>query len=242
MRIEVGGQWTVNSEQWTVNSEQWTVSRGQWAVSGEQRSVNINHWSLIIDHWYWHEVFCVCRRGKVRELAQRSMWCNWPCFQLPHVGGLIAISPYTYVFWAFANIHVDTEKTSWAWCEYVCVCRRGELQFALCCCVRFSSNRPHFKSPILQIALVTNSPTFQIAPISNHPHCKFTHIANRPHFQLPHEGGLIAISPYTCVFWTFANIHVNTQKKASRAWYGFVYVCRMGESQIDHTEGFVSKL
>ena len=159
MRIEVGGERS-------VKSEEWRVSRGQWAVSGEQRSVNINHWSLIIDHWYWHEVFCVCRRGKVRELAQRSMWCNWPCFQLPHVGGLIAISPYTCVFWTFANIHVNTckytckytKKTSWAWYGFVCVCRRGELQFA------HITIRPYYNSPILQFAHIANRLCFQLPP------------------------------------------------------------------------------
>jgi len=52
-----------------------------------------------------------------------------------------------------------------------------------------------------RIALVTNSPTFQI-----------THISNSPILQFTHVGGLIAISPYTCVIKTFANIHVNTQK------------------------------
>ena len=57
--------------------------------------------------------------------------------QFAHVGGLIAISPYTCVFWTFANIHVNTQKTSWAWYGFLCVCRRGELQFALV------ANRPY---------------------------------------------------------------------------------------------------
>ena len=108
-------------------SEKWRVKSEEWRVKSEQRSVSINHWSLIIEHWYWHEVFCVCRRGKVRELAQRSMWCNSPILQFahvfncPHVGGLIAISPYTCVIRTFANIHVNTQKTSWAWYGFVCV-------------------------------------------------------------------------------------------------------------------------
>ena len=130
----------------SVNSEQWTVSRGQ-------KSVIINHWTLLINHWYWHEVFCVCRRGKVRELAQRSMWCNSPLLQI----------------------------------------------------------HPHFKSPMLQFTHIPNSPTFQI-----HPCFKFTHVFNCSHLE-----GLIAISPYTCVIKTFANIHVNTQKNIM----GMVWVC-----------------
>ena len=67
------------------------------------------------------------------------------------------------------------------------MCRRGELQIALCCCVRFS----------------LNSPTFQIRP-----HFKFAPITNRLHVE-----GLIAISPYTGVIRTFASIRVNTQKR-----------------------------
>ena len=35
-------------------------------------------------------------------------------------------------------------KTSWAWCEYVCARCRGELQFALCSCVRFCLESPMF--------------------------------------------------------------------------------------------------
>ena len=51
------------------------------------------------------------------------------------------------------------------------------------------------------------------------PHFKFTPISNSPPFQIrhvtihPHMEGRIAIRPYTCVFWTFANIHVNIRKK-----------------------------
>ena len=62
------------------------------------------------------------------------------------------------------------------------------LQFALCCCVCFPSNRQHYK---------------------------FAHVFNCPHVE-----GLIAISPYTGVIRTFANIHVNTQKSIT----GMVWV------------------
>ena len=47
------------------------------------------------------------------------------------------LCPYTGVFWTFANIHVNTQKTSQAWCEYVCARCRGELEFALV------ANRPY---------------------------------------------------------------------------------------------------
>ena len=46
----------------------------------------------------------------------------------------------------------------------------------------------------------------------NSPMSQFAHIANYPCYNSPHVEGLIAISPYTCVIRTFANIHVNTQK------------------------------
>ena len=87
-------------------------------------------------------------------------------------------------------MHVNTQKTSWAWYEYVCARCRGELQFA------------H----------ISNSPMFSIAP---------------------HVEGRITIRPYACVFWTFANMHVNTQKTL-RAWYEYVCVCCRGELQFAH--------
>jgi len=60
---------------------------------------------------------------------------------------------------------------------------------------------------------------------------QFTHIANYLHFKFaplqithvtihPHVEGRIAIRPYTCVFWTFTNMHVNTQKSIT----GMVWV------------------
>ena len=55
----------------------------------------------------------------------------------------------------------------------------------------------------------------QIAPIPNSPPLQIAHVTNRPHME-----GLIAISPYTGVIRTFANIHVNTQKSIT----GMVWV------------------
>ena len=69
--------------------------------------------------------------------------------------------------------------------------------------------RPHSKSPTLQITHVT------IRHVTIRPYYKFTHVTNCPHVE-----GLIAISPYTCVYWTFTNIHVNTQKSIT----GMVWV------------------
>ena len=66
------------------------------------------------------------------------------------------------------------------------ICKSPTLQFALMLLRAFFP----------QIALVTNSPMFQI----------------RPCFQLPpHVEGLIAISPYTCVFLNVRK-YVNTCK------------------------------
>ena len=84
------------------------------------------------------------------------------------------------------------------------------LQFALCCCVCFPSNRPHSKLPPLQIALCCC-----VCFPSNRQHYKFAHVFNCPHVE-----GLIAISPYTGVIRTFANIRVNTQKSIT----GMVWV------------------
>jgi len=123
----------------------------------------------------------------------------------PHVEGRITIRPYACVIWTFANIDVNT-------CKYTCKYTEkhhghGVSMFA---CV---------------VGAICKSPTLQFAYVIIHSHSKFTHV-----FNCPHVGGLIAISPYTCVFWTFANIHVNTQK-TSWAWYGFLCVCRRGELQ-----------
>ena len=105
----------------------------------------------------------------------------------------------------------------------------------------FPSIHPHFKftpisnSPPLQIRHVTihphsqsppcyNLPPFQIHPCYKSPYavaCVFPQIANITNslplqivhvFNRPHVEGLIAISPYTCVIRTFANIHVNMCK------------------------------
>ena len=66
------------------------------------------------------------------------------------------------------------------------------------------------------VGAIYNSP-YAVACVffSNCPYYKFTHVTNRPHVE-----GLIAISPYTCVYWTFTNIHVNTQKSIT----GMVWV------------------
>ena len=65
-----------------------------------------------------------------------------------------------------------------------------------------------------------------VGAICKSPPLQIVHVFNCPHVE-----GLIAISPYTCVIRTFANIRVNTQKKASRAWYEGVCVRCRGELQ-----------
>ena len=60
----------------------------------------------------------------------------------------------------------------------------------------------------------------QIAPIANRP-CHNSPPLQIAHvFNCPHVEGLIAISPYTGVIRTFANIRVNTQKSIT----GMVWV------------------
>ena len=109
-------------------------------------------------------------------------------FNRPYVGGLIGISPYVCVFWTFTNIHVNT-------CKYTCKYTEKHHGHGVSMFTHVVG--ANCNSPILQFALVTNSPTLQIAHV----------------FNCPHVEGLIAISPYTGVIRTFANIRVNTQKR-----------------------------
>ena len=142
--------------------------------------------------------------------------CNSPSLQIthvtirPHVEGLIAISPYTGVIRTFANIHVNTQKR-----------HHGHGVSTFACVVGANCN-----SPTLQFTHVTirsmllrvfslKSPTLQIRPYCKLPMLQITHVFNCPHVE-----GLIAISPYTGVIRTFANIRVNTQKSIT----GMVWV------------------
>ena len=69
-----------------------------------------------------------------------------------------------------------------AWHRFFCVRRRGELQFAHVAIHPYCKFIPYCKI---------------------HPCCKI-----HPHFKFTHVEGQIAISPYTCIFWILANIHV----------------------------------
>ena len=40
----------------------------------------------------------------------------------------------------------------------------------------------------------------------NSPTPQFAYIVFRPYYEFTHVEGLIAISPYACVFWMLANI------------------------------------
>ena len=149
----------------------------------------------------------IYRRGRIALNGWAN--CNSPlhvCYQ--------DIGKYTYKSCKY------TKKTSWAWYEGICVCRRGELKFA------------HIaNSPTLYFEHITNSPTLQIhlcfqLPLMggrialngwancNSPMLQFIHIANlshiaiRPYYEFTHVDRRIAIRPYTCIFWMLANIHV----------------------------------
>jgi len=149
--------------------------------------------------------------------------CNSPSLQIthvtirPHVEGLIAISPYTGVIRTFANIHVNTQKR-----------HHGHGVSTFACVVGANCN-----SPTLQFTHVTirsmllrvfslKSPTLQIRPYCKLPMLQITHVFNCPHVE-----GLIAISPYTGVIRTFANIRVNTQKRHHGHGMGS-FVCVVG--------------
>ena len=198
-------------------SEKWRVKSEKWAEVSEQGSVNINHWTLIIEHWYWHEVFCVCCRDDlqialcccVRFFLKFARIANSPMFSIaPPCGRANYNSPLRVCY-------LDVRKYR---CKYTCKYTEkhhghGVSMFAhvvgaickspLCCCVRF----------------FLESLTLQICPCY-----KFTHITIRPCFQLPpHVEGLIAISPYTCVFLNVRK-YVNTCKYTKNI-MGMVWVC-----------------
>ena len=99
--------------------------------------------------------------------------------------GLIAISPYTGVIRTFANIRVNTQKRHHG---------HGVSMFAYVVGAKSASWRSGVCDAIRSCH---NSPILQI-----------THVTNRPHVEW-----LIAISPYTGVIRTFANICLNTQKR-----------------------------
>ena len=196
MRIEVGGERAVKSEEWKVKSEQRSVNRGQWTLI-------IDHWTLIIEHWYWHEVFCVCCRGDlqialcccVRFFLKFARIANSPMFSIaPPCGRANYNSPLRVCY-------LDVRKYR---CKYTCKYTEkhhghGVSMFAhvvgaickspLCCCVLF----------------FLESLTLQIRPCY-----KFAHVFNSPMWK----GELLTYSaaparglcPYTCVFWTFANM------------------------------------
>ena len=97
------------------------------------------------------------------------------------------------------------KKKSRAWYEGVCVCRRGELQFA------------H----------TTICPYCKI-----HPCCKFVHIVNSSMLQIHPCGRANCNSP---LHVRYPNVGKYYMQIASRAWYEGVCVCRRGELQFAHT-------
>ena len=80
------------------------------------RYPNVGKYYMQIASRAWHEDVCVRRRGKVRELAQRSMWCNSPMLQFIHIANLSHIAKFIHVA---KFIHISNSPM---W--------KGELQFA----------------------------------------------------------------------------------------------------------------
>ena len=105
------------------------------------------------------------RRGRIAHIANLSHIAkfihvaNSFTLQFTHVDGRIAIRPYTCVIRTLANIHINhvntQKKTSWAWYEGICVCRRGELQFAHTTICPYCKIHPHYNSPMLQFTHTT---------------------------------------------------------------------------------------
>ena len=93
------------------------------------------------------------------HIAKFTHVANSFTLQFTHVDGRIAIRPYTYVIRTLANIHINhvntQKKTSWAWYEGICVCRRGELQFAHTTICPYCKIHPHYNSPMLQFTHTT---------------------------------------------------------------------------------------
>ena len=127
------------SEKWKVKSEEWKVKSEKWA---EVSDIGMRFFACVVGakSASWRSGVCDAIRlcCKFTHVANSRMLQIHAHFKFAHVGGLIAISPYTCVFWTFASIDVNTckytckyTKTSWAWCEYVCARCRGDLQIAL---------------------------------------------------------------------------------------------------------------
>ena len=98
------------------------------------------------------------------HIAKFTHVANSFTLQFTHVDGRIAIRPYTCVIRTLANIHINhvntQKKTSWAWYEGICVCRRGELQFAhttICPYCKIHPRckiHPHYNSSTPQFAYI----------------------------------------------------------------------------------------
>ena len=73
--------------------------------------------------WAWYEGICVCRRGKVRELAQWSMWAIRPHHNSPT-----------------SQIHPC--------CKFVHIVNSSMLQIHLCCKFIHISNSPMWKGEL----------------------------------------------------------------------------------------------
>ena len=112
--------------------------------------------------------------------------------QFTHVGGLIAISPYTCVIKTFANIHVNT-------CKYTCKYtekHHGHGMSMFACVVGAKSAswrsgvcdaiRPHFKFAMSQFAHIAIRPMLlRVFFPSIRPYYKSPPFQIRPCFQLP---------------------------------------------------------
>ena len=98
MRIEVGGERAVKSEEWKVKSEKWA----------EVSDIGMRFFACVVGakSASWRSGVCDAIRlcCKFTHVANSRMLQIHAHFKFAHVGGLIAISPYTCVIRTLANI------------------------------------------------------------------------------------------------------------------------------------------
>ena len=143
---------------------------------------------------------------------------NRPCYKSPPCGRANCNSP---LHGCYQDVRKYTKKhhghgmgsfacvvgaKSASWRSGVCDAIRPYCNSPYAVACVFSSNRPHCKSPMSQFTPIANRPCFQLPPLQIALCCCVCFFLKSPPLQIahvtirPHVEGLIAISPYTCVY------------------------------------------
>ena len=96
----------------------------------------------------------------IRSYCKFTLVTNSPTFQIHPCRRANCNSPL-HVCFLDVRKYVNTQKTSWAWYEYVCARCRGELQFALV------ANRPYRELCFQVLKIVKINTINKIKPINN---------------------------------------------------------------------------